>query len=156
MAQALTGNNLSPPDGTNRRDFLEISAGAFAAIGAAAALWPFVDSMNPAADVRALATVEVDLAPIDIGQRITVKWRGRPVFIVRRSPEVIARARADDNSPDLIDPTPDSARVQRAEWLIVTGVCTHLGCASRLGSERGTLKGYMMAGFAPVMARSTT
>jgi len=110
-----------------RRDFLYIASGVAGAVGVAAAAWPFIDSMNPSADVLALSSVEVDLSGIELGQRITVVWRKRPVFIDRRTPQQIARAKAED-SADLKDPEPDSARVQRDEWLIVVGVCTHLGC----------------------------
>ena len=131
-----------------RRDFLYLATGATAAVGTGVAIWPLIDSMNPAADVLALSTVEVDLAPIEVGQRITVVWRGRPVFIVRRSAEQIARARADDNNPDLIDPQPDAARVQNPEWLILTGVCTHLGCipgGQQPGDKRGDWGGWFCA-----------
>ena len=116
------------PDEVPRRDLLAVAGGAFAAIGAAAAMWPFIDSMNPSAAVRALASITIDLAPIKVGQRITVKWQGRPVFIVRRTAEEIERSRADDHNPNLIDPATDAERVQKPEWLIVVGVCTHLGC----------------------------
>ena len=115
------------PEGEGRRDFLYLTTGALAAVGAAAAVWPLIDSMNPSADVRAFATTEIDIAPIELGQRVTVIWRGGPVFIVHRTPEEVAQAKSDD-AADLIDPQPDSARVQRDEWLIVVGVCTHLGC----------------------------
>lgn len=148
MANALTADGPVQRGETTRRDFLEISASAFAAVGAAAALWPFVDSMNPSADVRALAAVEVDLNAIAPGQRITISWRGRPVFIIRRTPELIAEARADDNNPDLIDPAPDAARVQRAEWLIVNGICTHLGCVP-LGQKNSDPKGRFGGWFCP-------
>ncbi len=114
-------------DAETRRDFLYLTAGAMAAAGTAIAVWPLIDSMNPAADMRALASAEADLEPIEPGQRITVKWRGNPVFISRRTPEEIAKAKADDTL-EIPDPEPDSARVQRDEWLIVVGVCTHLGC----------------------------
>lgn len=116
------------PSEIRRRDFLYVATGAMAAVGTAIAMWPFIDSMNPSADILALSATEVDLAPILVGQRITVKWRGQPVFIVRRSQEEIARARADDGNPDLIDPAADIARVQQPEWLVVVGICTHLGC----------------------------
>jgi ubiquinol-cytochrome c reductase iron-sulfur subunit len=106
-----------------RRDFLYLVTGAMAALGTASAAWPFIDSLNPAADIRALSTIEVDLAPIDVGQRITAVWRGQPLFIDHRTSEQIARAKADD-AAELKDPEPDSARVQREEWLIVVGVCT--------------------------------
>ncbi len=114
-------------DAETRRDFLYLTAGAMAAVGTAAAVWPLIDSMSPAAGMRALASAEADLEPIELGQRITVKWRGNPVFITRRTPEEIAKAKADDTA-ELPDPEPDGARVQRDEWLIVVGVCTHLGC----------------------------
>ena len=99
-----------------------------AAVGTAAAIWPFIDSMNPSADILALSSTELDLAPIQTGQRLTAMWRGQPVFIVRRTADEIAHAAADDGNPDLIDPATDAARVQRPEWLVVVGVCTHLGC----------------------------
>jgi ubiquinol-cytochrome c reductase iron-sulfur subunit len=127
-----------------RRDFLYLTAGAMAAVGTAAAVWPLIDSMNPAADVRALVSVEVDLEPLEVGQRITVKWRGEPIFISRRTAAEIERARVDD-AAELPDPEPDSARAQRAEWLIVIGVCTHLGCIPKgqgPASPRGEWDGW--------------
>lgn len=129
MCATSVGDKLPIADAEEtRRDFLYVTAGAMAAVGTAAALWPLVDSMNPSADVFALSSIEVDLAPIEPGQRITVKWRGRPVFIDHRTTAEIAAAEADDNDPRLIDPATDASRVQRKEWLIVIGVCTHLGC----------------------------
>ena len=128
-----------------RRDFIHIAPVAFAGTGAAAAVWPLIDSMNPSADVVAQATIEVDLQPIEPGQRITVSWREQPVFIVRRTAEEIARARADDASSGLIDPETDAARVQRPEWLVVVGVCTHLGCiplGQGVGENRGRYGGW--------------
>ena len=119
---------LAPGKSAARRDFLYLAAGSLAALGTAAAVWPLIDSLNPSAEILALSATEVDLAPIAIGQRITVKWRGQPVFIDHRSAEEIARAEADDGNPDLIDPARDASRVQRKEWLIVIGICTHLGC----------------------------
>jgi ubiquinol-cytochrome c reductase iron-sulfur subunit len=115
-------------DGETRRDFLTLAASAVGAVGAACAIWPFINSMNPSADVLAVSSTDVDLAPVKPGQRITVKWRGKPVFIVHRTPDQIAAAQKDDNSPTLIDPQADAKRVQKPEWLIVIGVCTHLGC----------------------------
>ncbi|MEZ5818885.1 MAG: ubiquinol-cytochrome c reductase iron-sulfur subunit [Hyphomicrobiaceae bacterium] len=132
-------------DQPTRRDFLLVAAGAWVAVGAGAALWPLVASMNPAADVLALATTEVNLAPIALGQRVTVQWRGKPVFIDHRTPAEIARARADDHSAGLLDPQTDEARVKRPEWLIVIGVCTHLGCVplgQRVGDPRGPYDGW--------------
>ena len=128
ITASTTGHEITGTEpGEARRDFLYLTAGAMTAVGTAAAVWPLIDSMNPAADVRALASVEVDLEPLEVGQRITVKWRGEPVFIGRRTAAEIDRARADDAAV-LPDPELDSVRVQRAEWLVVIGVCTHLGC----------------------------
>ena len=117
------------PAGETRRDFLVLTAGALAAVGAASALWPFVDSMNPAADTLALASTEVDLSPIVEGQSIKVKWRGKPVFIRHRSKKQIDEALAAKMT-ELVDPQPDEDRVKKGheQWLIVVGVCTHLGC----------------------------
>lgn len=111
-----------------RRDFLTYTVVATGVVGTALGLWPFIASMNPSADTLALSTVEVDLAPVAVGQRITVSWRGKPVFVVHRTPEQIAGAEKDDHAPDLLDPEDDEKRVQKPEWLIIIGVCTHLGC----------------------------
>ncbi|GAA6178408.1 ubiquinol-cytochrome c reductase iron-sulfur subunit [Sulfitobacter pacificus] len=83
--------------------------------------------MNPSADVTALSTIDLDLEGIEVGTRITLTWRGKPLFVDHRTQEQIALARADDGA-DLIDPALDSERAQRPEWLVVIGVCTHLGC----------------------------
>ena len=128
--------NASDDLSNSRRDFLYIATGAFAAVGAGLSIWPLIDNMNPSADVLALASIEVDLSPIEIGQRVTVKWRGKPVFIVHRTAAEIALARADDTNPKLIDPATDSERIQKDEWLIVIGICTHLGCVP-LGQRPG-------------------
>lgn len=130
-----------------RRDFLYVSTASIAAFGAAAALWPLIDSMNPSSDVLALSSVEINLTPIELGQRVTVVWRSKPVFIDHRTPEQIAAARADD-SVDLRDPEPDSARAQRPEWLVVIGVCTHLGCIP-LGQRPADPKGGWGGWFCP-------
>lgn len=111
----------------NRRDFLYLATGAFAAIGAANVVWPLIHQMNPDASVKALASIEVDLSAIEIGQSITVTWRGKPVFIRRRTQDEIAVAR-DVAFSDLPDPQGDADRVQKDEWLVMVGICTHLGC----------------------------
>jgi ubiquinol-cytochrome c reductase iron-sulfur subunit len=110
-----------------RRDFLYLATGAFAAVGAATVVWPLIDQMNPDASVKALASIEIDLSSIDIGQSITVSWRGKPVFIRRRTQDEIAEARgvAFDTLPD---PQGDETRVTKEEWLVMVGICTHLGC----------------------------
>ncbi len=121
-----TGEDAAPGGGS-RRDFLYLSTAAVGAVGTALAVWPLIDSMNPAADVLALATIEIDLSAIEVGQSITVNWRGKPVFIRRRTAEEIQTAGAVDLA-DLPDPEPDSERAEKPEWLILVGVCTHLGC----------------------------
>ena len=142
-AKMMTEKVDSGP-GRTRRDFLYLAAGARGAVGTAVAVWPLIDSMNPAADVRALAQTEIDLAPIETGQRITVTWQGKPVFIAHRTAEEIALARADDDA-ELPDPATDASRVDREEWLIVIGICTHLGCipkGQRPGEPRGEWGGW--------------
>jgi ubiquinol-cytochrome c reductase iron-sulfur subunit len=125
---ANTGHGGSgDQQGSGRRDFLYLATGTTGAIGAAAFVWPIIDSMNPADDVLALATTEVDLSPIMEGTAITVMWRGKPVFVRKRTQEEIEAARSVDVNA-LRDPEPDKARVQKPEWLVVIGVCTHLGC----------------------------
>lgn len=146
-ATTFIGQPLGTPVET-RRDFLYVATGTVAAAGTGLALWPLIDNMNPAADVLALASTEADLQPVEAGQRITVVWRGRPVFIVHRTAEEIKRARADDGNPALIDPERDAARVKRPEWLIVVGVCTHLGCipgGQRAAEPRSEYGGWFCA-----------
>ena len=110
-----------------RRDFIYVASAAFAGVGAATAAWPLIDEMNPDASVLALASIEVDLSPIDTGQSITIQWRGKPVFVRHRTREEIAEAESVPLD-DLPDPQPDEARIQRPEWLVMIGSCTHLGC----------------------------
>jgi len=131
-------------DGANRRDFLFMLSGAVGAVGAGSVAWPLIHSMNPAADVLALSSTEVNLAPVQVGQAITVVWRGKPVFVRRRTKEEIAAAE-DVTMKQLPDPQPDNARVKKPEWLIVVGVCTHLGCVplgQKLGDPRGEYGGW--------------
>ncbi len=137
----------APEEGESRRDFLLIATSAVGAVGTALAIWPLIDSLNPAADVLALGSTEVDLAPVKVGQSITIKWRGSPVFIRRRTADEIEAARKDDGA-DLPDPEADADRVQKAEWLIMVGVCTHLGCIP-LGQKRGDSKGEFGGWFCP-------
>ena len=117
-------------DDKTRRDFLYISTAAVGAVGSALAMWPFIDVMNPSADTLALSTTEVDLAPIEEGQSITVVWRGKPVFIRYRTQAEIKAARAV-SLDDLIDPQADKDRTQKPQWLIMVGICTHLGFCVR-------------------------
>ena len=134
-------------EGETRRDFLYLTAAAFGAVGAGSVAWPFIDQMNPAADTLALSTTEVDLSPIQVGQAITVMWRGKPVFIRRRTPEEIAEAEAVDVST-LRDKQTDDERVQKKEWLIMVGICTHLGCVP-LGQKPGDAHGDFGGWFCP-------
>ena len=131
-------------DEESRRDFLFIATGAVGAAGVAAAVWPLIDQMNPSADVLAAGTTEIDLTPIEVGQAITVKWRGKPVFIRRRTKKEIAEA-SGVVLGDLSDPAVDADRVQKPEWLILVGICTHLGCipqGTRVGEPRGDYGGW--------------
>ena len=114
-------------EGETRRDFLYLLAGGMGAVGTAVAVWPFVNSMNPSADVLALAEVEVDISPIEEGQAITVMWQGKPIFIRHRTQDEIEEAKAVEPG-DMIDPETDDDRVEKPEWLVMVGVCTHLGC----------------------------
>ncbi len=126
-----------------RRDFLYIATGAFAA-GSAFAVWPLIDQMNPDASVLALSSIEIDMSPIEVGQSMTVKWRGSPIFIRRRTADEIAQAVAVPLE-DLPDPAPDSARAEKPEWLVMVGICTHLGCIPKgqaLGDDRGDYNGW--------------
>ena len=125
-------------EGGNRRDFLYVATGTLGAVGVAAASWPFIHQMNPSAAVLALASTEVDLSAIEQGQAITVIWRGKPVFIRHRTAKEISQAQ-DTSLEALPDPQAASERVQKAEWLILVGVCTHLGCVplSHTGEYEG-------------------
>jgi len=124
---------------SERRDFLFTTSYALGAVGVGAAVWPLIDQMNPDASVKALATTEVDISTIGLGKTITVLWRGKPVFIRRRTQEEISKAQ-NVNLSELIDPQKDEDRVKKSEWLIMTGVCTHLGCVP-LG-EKGDFGGW--------------
>lgn len=106
---------------------MALVAGAFGAVGAAIAAFPLINSLNPAKDTLALASVEVDLGDIPVGGSKTVMWRGKPVFIRHRTPEQIEAAK-NVNTQSLIDKQTDEERVKKPEWLVAVGVCTHLGC----------------------------
>jgi len=112
---------------TERRDFLFTASYALGAVGVGAAVWPLIDQMNPDASVKALAITEVDISKIGLGKTITVLWRGKPVFIRKRTQEEISKAQ-NVKLEELKDPQKDEDRVKKPEWLIMTGVCTHLGC----------------------------
>ncbi len=151
----------SHADEPNRRDFLVIAANAFAAVGAAAALWPFVSQMNPDKTAQALASTEIDLSPVKTGQAITVMWRGKPVFIRNRTAEEV-KAAQDVKIADLADnvarndnlpadaPATDQNRTIKGKesWLVMIGICTHLGCIPK-GQSLGDAKGDFGGWFCP-------
>ena len=135
------------PEDAGRRDFIVIATNAMFGLGAAAVAWPLIDQMNPAADTLALANIEVDVSKIEEGQSITVKWRGKPVFIRHRTEDEIARASATDIA-DLRDPESDELRAEKPGYLVLVGVCTHLGCVP-LGQKTGEVKGDYDGWFCP-------
>ena len=110
-----------------RRDFLFTASYALGAVGVGVAVWPLIDQMNPDASVKALSTTEVDISDVSLGKTITVLWRGKPVFIRKRTQKEINEAQ-NVKLEDLKDPQKDQDRVKKAEWLVMVGVCTHLGC----------------------------
>ena len=112
---------------TKRRDFIFTASYVLGAVGVGAAVLPLIDQMNPDASVKALSSTEVDVSEVSPGQSITVLWRGKPVFIKRRTEEEISKAR-DVDLKELKDPEKDEDRAKNPEWLVMLGVCTHLGC----------------------------
>lgn len=144
MADTATNVENKTEGGESRRDFLLLATSVVGAAGVASAVWPFVDSMNPAADVLALSTTEVDISQIEEGQSVTAIWQGKPVFIRHRTAEEIEQAAADDSAA-LVDPQSDAERVKKAQWLVLLGICTHLGCVpggQKPGDERGEFGGW--------------
>lgn len=137
-----------------RRDFLYIATAGTGAVAAGAAGWTLVNQMNPSADVQALASIQVDVSGVAEGSQLTVKWLGKPVFIRRRTPDEIEAGRAVDLS-DLIDPWAENANLdgqepatdenralgETSEWLVMVGVCTHLGCVP-IGDGAGEFGGW--------------
>ena len=133
--------------GTTRRDFLYVTSGAVGAVGAMAAAWPFIDQMNPSSAALAMASTEIDITAIQPGQQIVYKWRGQPLFVRRRTPAEIAAAKAVDVN-SLPDPlarnanlsesalATDADRATKPEWLILVGVCTHLGCTPQVSTPQ--------------------
>lgn len=161
----MTTTDTTQDGEPTRRDFIHIFGVATAAVGAGAVLWPLVDQMNPDASVLALSTKEVDLSSIAVGQAIKVMWQGKPVFIRHRTPAEIKEAEdtplsalKDKNARNAnIDPKADATdndRVisadgqARPEWLLVIGVCTHLGCIP-LGTSPGEIRGDYDGWFCP-------
>ncbi|WP_395664329.1 ubiquinol-cytochrome c reductase iron-sulfur subunit [Methylocella sp.] len=127
MAEAITATEPT------RRDFLYLATAAVGAVGVGATVWPLISQMSPDASTLAAGTLEVDIAGVPVGQIMTVKWRGKPIFISHRTPVEIKTAE-DTPLNELKDPATDQSRVQKPEWLVVIGICTHLGCVP-LGHE---------------------
>ena len=135
MAESVAGASAEVShEDPDRRDFIHIAAIAAAAGGVAAIAWPFVDQMNPSSDTLALSSIEYDVAKVPLGQQVTVLYRKQPLFVRHRTPKEIAEAVAADHA-DLRDPATDASRVKpgKSEWLILIGVCTHLGCTPTFG-----------------------
>ena len=152
MADSAAAPHADPQMGgaeVTKRDFLKLVAAGGAAVGVGAIAWPLIDSMNPSADVLALSSTTVDLAPIQPGQAITVVWRGKPVFVRNRTPAEVEKARTDDKGR-LPDPVADAARVKpgHEQWLIVVGICTHVGCVP-LGNRSTEVRGDYGGWFCP-------
>ncbi|HEX5337058.1 MAG TPA: ubiquinol-cytochrome c reductase iron-sulfur subunit [Gallionella sp.] len=118
-------SDVDVPNNHARREFLSRATIGVGAAGAVAVCWPFISSMNPSSDVLGKATTEVDLAAIRQGEMRTVSWQGKPVFVLHRTADQIKAMEASQGG---LDPELDHRRVKQAEWLVVVGVCTHLGC----------------------------
>ncbi len=130
--------------GETRRDFMQLCAAFFGGVGGIFAAWPLINSLNPAKDTLAVSTIEVDLSAIPEGESVTKMWRGKPVFIRHRTKTEIEQARTVDVQT-LIDKQPDDVRVQKEEWLVTVGVCTHLGCipqGQKMTDSRGDFGGW--------------
>lgn len=132
MSDTKNKNSLVPtenPSDPSKRDFMVLAASATAGVGAVCAAVPLVSSMMPAADTLALSSTEVKIDDIKVGDTKRVLWQGKPVFIKRRTPEEIEASKKDD-AAQMPDPQKDEDRVKNGkdEWLVVIGVCTHLGC----------------------------
>ena len=143
----VSAGQTTPHQLSSRRDFIVVASYAMGAVGAGAFAWPLIDQMNPAQDTLALASIEVDISKISVGQSITVKWRGKPVFIRHRTAAEIndATSLSLDN---LRDPESDETRTHKPEYLVVIGVCTHLGCVP-LGQKAGEGRGEYEGWFCP-------
>jgi ubiquinol-cytochrome c reductase iron-sulfur subunit len=135
----VSAHDTSEP---NRRDFLYVATGMAGVVGAAGAIWPFIDQMQPDASMRALSSIEVDVSSLEPGMSLVAKWRGKPVFIRNRTDKEVEEAKAV-KLDELKDPAARNANVAadkdaadinrtagegKENWLVMVGVCTHLGC----------------------------
>tara|TARA_B100001057_G_scaffold251972_1_gene252227 strand:- start:572 stop:1084 length:513 start_codon:yes stop_codon:yes gene_type:complete len=130
---------MSDQKKVNRRDFIYTATTVVGVVGVGAAAWPLIDQMNPDASVKALATTEVDVSLVQPGQSITVLWRGKPVFIKRRTENEISEAK-EVKLNELKHPEKDEDRTSNPEWLVMLGVCTHLGCVPL--ADKGDYNGW--------------
>ena len=130
---------MSDQKKVSRRDFIYTASTVVGVVGVGAAAWPLIDQMNPDASVKALATTEVDVTSVKPGQSITVLWRGKPVFIKRRTENEISEAKSVSLT-ELKHPEKDEDRASNPEWLVMLGVCTHLGCVPL--ADKGDYKGW--------------
>jgi len=160
-SDSSTDPSISYDDDSSRRDVILIGAAALAAIGGAAVLWPLLDQMNPDASTLSLASIDVDLAPVEEGQAITVMWRGKPIFIRHRTAQEIKDAE-EVKLDQLIDPLARNANLadtapatdanraapDKEPWLVMIGICTHLGCIPK-GQSIGDYKGEFGGWFCP-------
>ncbi len=141
MSAATTLPQAGSPDTLPRRDLLTLVVLGGSAAGLAAFAWPLIDYMNPSRDVLALSSVEVALEPISPGMGITVVWRGKPIFVRHRT-EAETKQAEDVPLGQLIDPQPDADRVKdgHSDWIVLVGICTHLGCVP-LGNKPSDPRG---------------
>jgi ubiquinol-cytochrome c reductase iron-sulfur subunit len=137
-----------------RRDFIYYATASAGAVTAGAAIWPLINQMNPSADVQAMSSIHVDVSDVEVGTQITVKWLGKPVFIRRRTQKEIEEARAVPLSA-LVDPNAENKNLpadapatdqnrtldEEGEWLVMVGICTHLGCVP-IGDGAGDYDGW--------------
>jgi ubiquinol-cytochrome c reductase iron-sulfur subunit len=153
---AVMATKMDEP--VNRRDFIHVAAAGFVGVGATLAMWPLIDSKNPDASAKSLASIEVDVSPVKEGQAITVMWQKKPVFIRNRTAAEIEAAKKEPlanlkdkqarvlkASGDL--PATDENRTQKGHenWLVAIGICTHLGCipkGQKPGDDRGEFGGW--------------
>ncbi|HUZ12866.1 MAG TPA: ubiquinol-cytochrome c reductase iron-sulfur subunit [Caulobacteraceae bacterium] len=145
MVDSVAGSSAELPHDvpeSSRRDFIHIAAIAAAAGGLAAIAWPFIDQMNPASDTLASSSIEYDISKVPLGQQVAILFRKQPLFVRHRTAAEIAAAVADDHAA-LRDPATDASRVKpgKSEWLVLIGVCTHLGCTPTFGG--GQYRGWL-------------
>ncbi|MBM86181.1 MAG: ubiquinol-cytochrome c reductase iron-sulfur subunit [Rhodospirillaceae bacterium] len=133
--------------GANRRDFIQVASTTMGVVGAACVAWPLIDQMNPAADTLALLTTEFDISGVEEGMSVTIVWRGKPVFVRHRTEKEVEEARSVDLD-DLPDPEVDADRTTNPKFLVMVGVCTHLGCVP-LGQKATDPKGEWGGWFCP-------